>query len=194
MDQKKIRQKVKTKDLTICALFAALTAVGAFLKVQIPVEPFAMNFTLQWFFVLMAGLLLGSKRAGMSTMLYLIIGLVGVPVFAAGGGPHYLLRPTFGFLLGFALAAFVMGMIMERGKPSFFRMFCASLAGLLLYYICGMIYFYVISNYVISMPVGWKVVLINCCLITIGEDFVLCVLAVLLCNRLRPTFRKLMEE
>ena len=108
--------KLKTKELTTCALFAALIAVGAFIKIDIPLPMYTMHFTMQWFFVLMAGLLLGKKLAATSVVVYLCIGLVGVPVFAAGGGPTYIFRPGFGFLLGFALAAFLMGAITDKLK------------------------------------------------------------------------------
>lgn len=106
--------------------FAALIAVGAFIKIDIPLPMYTMHFTLQWFFVLMAGFLLGAKLASLSVIVYLCIGLVGVPVFAAGGGPTYILRPGFGFLLGFVLAAFLIGAITEKLKRpmrlhSFFR-------------------------------------------------------------------------
>ena len=77
---------------------------------------YTMHFTLQWFFVLMAGFLLGAKLASLSVIVYLCIGLVGVPVFAAGGGPTYILRPGFGFLLGFVFAAFLIGAITEKLK------------------------------------------------------------------------------
>ncbi|MDO4312786.1 MAG: biotin transporter BioY [Eubacteriales bacterium] len=191
----KEQTRTRAVDLTLCGFFAALIAVGAFIKIEIPVEPYAMHFTLQWFFVLIAGLLLGKKRAAMSVCVYLIIGLVGVPVFASGGGPAYLLRPTFGFLLGFALAAFVMGMMMEKKtKASYFWMLLTSAIGLTAYYGVGILYFYFISNYVIHMPVGWKLVLINCCLLTIVEDALLCVLAVTVCNRLRFIFQKLILD
>ena len=82
--------KLKTKELTTCALFAALIAIGAFIKVDIPLPMYTMHFTFQWFFVLMAGFLLGAKLATVSVIVYLSIGLVGVPVFAAGGGPAYI--------------------------------------------------------------------------------------------------------
>lgn len=74
------------RDLTVCGLFTALTAVGAFIKIVIPVGADTMNFTLQWFFVLLAGLLLGSRRAFLSVATYLLIGLVGIPVFARSDG------------------------------------------------------------------------------------------------------------
>lgn len=183
-----------TKELAVCGLFAALIAAGAFMKITIPVQPFPMHFTMQWFFVLLAGLLLGPKLACASVTTYLLIGLLGIPVFAAGGGPAYLIRPTFGFLLGFAVAAYGMGWISQWMRPVKIRtMMVPAVAGLLAYYSMGALYFYFISNYVIAMPVGWKVVLINCCLITIGEDLILCVLAVMVAARLRPTVGRIME-
>ena len=189
------RKPWSIQELAFSGLFSALIAVGAFVKITIPVQPVPMHFTLQWFFVLIAGLLLGKRRAAMSVCVYLIIGLVGVPVFASGGGPAYLFRPTFGFLLGFALAAFLMGMMMDRKqKSSIPWMMVTSIVGLIAYYGMGMLYFYFISNYVIRMPVGWKVVLINCCLLTIFEDFLLCVLAVLICSRLKPGFQRMILD
>lgn len=70
------------RDLTLGGLFTALIGVGAFLKITIPVQPVPMHFTLQFFFVLLAALLLGSKRAFASVLTYLVIGLCGIPVFA----------------------------------------------------------------------------------------------------------------
>lgn len=107
------RSREHSKDVALCGLFAALVAVGAFIKVVIPTGADTMNFTLQWFFVMLAAFLLGSRRAFTSVGVYLLIGLAGVPIFARGGGPAYLLRPTFGFLLGFLLAAWVMGKVCE---------------------------------------------------------------------------------
>ncbi len=183
------------RDLTVCGLFVALIAVGAYIKISIPVEPFPMNFTFQWFFVLMAGLLLGGGRAFICVTVYLVIGLIGLPVFAAGGGLSYLIRPTFGFLLGFDAAAAIVGFLGQRcRKNSFVSLLGCTIPGLTVYYLFGMIYFYVISNYVISMPVGWMIVLMNCCLITVGEDFILCVMAAFVCVRLRPVFRSMVEK
>lgn len=79
-------------------------------------------------------------------------------------------------------------------RPAHFLfMLAPAVVGLLIYYGFGAVYFYLISNYVIAMPVGWKVVLVNCILITIGEDFILCVLAVMVAGRLRPTVARIME-
>ena len=180
------------KDLTLGGLFTALIAVGAFLKITIPVQPVPMHFTLQFFFVLLAALLLGSKRAFASVITYLVIGLCGLPIFATGGGPAYLLKPTFGFLIGFAAAAFVTGRVYEISKStSFFWLLFSAFWGLLADYACGMIYFYVCSNFVLGVSVGWKLVVINCFLLTVGEDFILCILAAVLAKRLIPILGKL---
>ena len=175
------------RDLTFCGLFAALIAVGAFIKITIPVQPVPMHFTLQFFFVLLAGLLLGARRALASVSTYLIIGLCGIPVFASGGGPSYLLKPTFGFLIGFAVGAYLVGLVYEKiRKRTFGWLLFAAFWGLVADYACGMIYFYVCSNFVLNVAVSWKVVFVNCFLLTVGEDFVLCILAAMLAKRLIP--------
>ena len=177
-----------TQDVAVCGLFTALIAVGAFIKIVIPVGADTMNFTLQWLFVLLAGLLLGSKRAFRSVAVYLITGLIGFPIFARGGGPAYLLRPTFGFLLGFALAAWVIGFLCEKLRPvKSITCFFTTLAGFVLYYGMGILYFYLITHLMASQtPMGIGVIFGVYCLPTMLPDLMLCVLAVMLVGRLRP--------
>lgn len=177
-----------TQDVAVCGLFTALIAVGAFMKIVIPVGADTMNFTLQWLFVLLAGLLLGSKRAFRSVAVYLITGLIGFPIFARGGGPAYLLRPTFGFLLGFALAAWAIGFLCEKLRPAkTVTWFFTTLAGFVLYYGMGIFYFYMITHLLASQtPVGIGVIFGVYCLPTMLPDLMLCVLAVMLAGRLRP--------
>lgn len=183
----KRKEKWSVKELTLCGLFTALITTGAYIKITIPVQPFPMHFTLQFFFVLLAGFLLGGKRGCISVCCYLVIGLAGVPIFAAGGGPAYLVRPTFGFLLGFAFASFVTGTVSHRlHGHTLPRLLLASVCGLIVMYLSGMIYFYAISNFIIGMPVTWAIVFVNCFLLTVGGDFVLCVLAAILARRLIP--------
>ena len=105
-------KNIKTRDLIYCALFAALTAIGAFLHFQL----FQATITLQFFFTAMAGLLLGAKLGALSQLLYVVLGLVGVPIFAAGGGFGYIFNPTFGFLLGLIPTAWVIGKIAEKDR------------------------------------------------------------------------------
>lgn len=110
MEQNKL---LTTKKITYCAIFTALITIGAF--IQIPV-PFMDYFTLQFFFVLLAGILLGSKLGALAVLLYVVIGLLGLPIFAAGGGLAYIVRPSFGYLIGFIAGAYVTGWVMSIGK------------------------------------------------------------------------------
>ena len=78
----------KTRELVLCALFTALTAVGAFIKIPVPVVP----FTLQFLFTMLAGLLLGGRLGAISVGAYAVLGLLGLPIFTEGGGFWYLLK------------------------------------------------------------------------------------------------------
>lgn len=188
------RMPWNVQELAFSGLFSALIAVGAFIKITIPVQPVPMHFTMQFFFVLLSALLLGAKGSLASVGTYLVIGLCGVPVFASGGGPAYLLRPTFGFLIGFAAAGFLTGAVYEKiGKRTFSALLFSCFCGLLADYACGMLYFYVCSNYVLQVAVSWKLVFINCFLLTVGEDFILCVLAAFLARRLLPAVDSMRE-
>ncbi len=185
-----------TLDVTVCGLFAALIAVGAFMKIVIPVGVDTMNFTLQWLFVMLAGLLLGSRRALKSVAAYLITGLIGFPIFARGGGPAYLLRPTFGFLLGFALAAWAIGFLCEKIRPAKAAgWFFTTVVGFVLYYGMGIVYFYMITHLLSSQtPVALSVIFGVYCLPTMLPDLMLCVIAVMLAGRLRPTVNAVLRS
>ncbi len=102
------RETVRTAILA--ALFAALTAVGALIRIPVPPVP----FTLQTLSVFLAAGLLSPGGAFTSQVLYLAAGLLGLPVFAGGGGIGYIFDPTFGYLLSFPIAAFVMGVLSKR--------------------------------------------------------------------------------
>lgn len=92
--------------------FALLTALAA--RTAVPLPGTAVPFTLQVTAVLLSGFLLGPKLGAASQALYLAVGLAGLPVFAAGGGPGYLLGPTGGYLLAFPLAAAAAGLLAGR--------------------------------------------------------------------------------
>lgn len=191
-----VRRRERTKDLAVCGLFAALIAVGAFIKIVIPVGADTMNFTLQWFFVLLAGFLLGSRRAFASVGTYLLIGLMGIPVFARGGGPSYLIRPTFGFLLGFLLASYAIGKtceLLHSQKPR--TLMLAATVGYVIYYGMGLVYFYFITHVVTVTPdtLGWIPIFAIYCLPTMVPDYLLCVLAVVTAGRLKGVVSRVLD-
>ena len=134
-------QHRKTLMLVLTALFAALTAIGAFFKI-----PFALAaISLQFLFTAMAGILLGAGYGALSQAVYVLIGLVGVPIFALGGGFSYVLQPTFGFLLGLIPSAFVIGKLAKR-PLTFWGTALAMLAGLAVLYAIGVPYMALILN------------------------------------------------
>jgi biotin transport system substrate-specific component len=100
------------------ALFGALTAIGAF--IVIPLQP--VPITLQSLFTCLAGILLGSSVGAMSQIVYVLLGIIGLPVFAGGkAGIGVLLGPTGGYLLGFIAAALVIGQIVRmKRNPGYF--------------------------------------------------------------------------
>ena len=159
----------KTYKMVLVSLFAALTAVGAFIRIPVP----PVSFTMQTCFVVFAGLILGARLGFAAQAVYIAIGLVGVPVFASGGGIQYILNPTFGYLVGFMGAAFVTGAIAEKiTKPSFIRYFLASLVGLLPVYLIGVPYLYVILKYVNHAQVSFWGVAMSGFIVFIPWDIV----------------------
>lgn len=184
--------KLNTKEMVICGLFVALIAVGAFIQVPVPGMDY---FTLQFFFVLMAGLLLGSRLGGVAALAYVLIGLVGVPIFAAGGGIMYVLRPSFGYLIGFVIAAFVTGLVAEKLKSKSFAMYLvACLAGFVCCYGIGLIYKYFMLNLYVGEPTPFWIVLLDCFPLDMPGDIVLCVVASLVSIKLKPIVRKMIFE
>ena len=139
--EKKKGNPMKTRDLIYCALFAALTAIGAFLHFQF----MHATITLQCFFTAMAGLLLGARLGALSQALYVGLGLVGLPIFAAGGGFSYVFNPTFGFLLGLIPAAWVIGRLAEKNRTPL-RLALACAAGFAVLYAIGLPYIALIVN------------------------------------------------
>jgi len=184
----------RTNELVFGGMFTALMAVGAFIKVMLPIGPFLVTFSLQFLFALLAGVFLGDKKGVLCVLTYLIIGLLGIPVFAHGGGIGYILKPTFGFLIGFAAAAFVCGRVLSiQSKQGFLNILISAFCGEMVYYLCGLIYYYFMFNYYIggNDPIGITELIRVWFLSTVAADFGLCVLASLLSVRLLPVFRRI---
>jgi biotin transport system substrate-specific component len=172
----------KPRDTVFIALFAALTAVGAFIKIPIPHVP----FTLQTLMVMFAGLLLGSRRGALSQVLYLILGLMGLPIFAQGGGPAYILQPSFGFLIGFIAGAFTIGKVLEENTNlPLSRTLFALVLGQGVIYLFGLSYLYLNLNFILKKPISFSSVFAIGFLIFIPGDVVKTIIAALLMAPIR---------
>jgi len=144
----------KTRKLVQAAMMAALTAAGAFVRFPLG----ALSFTLQDMFTVLAGVLLGWKWAAASQAAYVVLGLLGLPIFTQGGGLGYVLQPSFGFLLGLIPAAALTGLLAgERGEPR--RVVPACIAGLAVLYLVGVPYMGAILNLYMGKGLSvWTVV------------------------------------
>lgn len=185
LESSTVRPQNKTRELVFMAFFSALIAIGAFIKIPVPVCP----FTLQLLFTTMAGLLLGSRLGSAAVWVYIALGLLGLPVFTNGGGPGYIFQPTFGYLIGFALGAKITGSI-SAGTVSMKKLLLANFAGLAIVYLCGMAYYYIIGNFVIGQPIALWPLFLYCFLLAVPGDIVLCIIAALLGKKLIPLVRE----
>ena len=178
---------MKTRDLILVALFAALTAIGAFIKIPIPPVP----LSLQFLFCAFAGVLLGSKLGLYSQLLYVVIGLSGIPVFTNGGGISYVFQPTFGYLLGFILCAFIIGKLTENLKViSFKNIFFPVVAGLTSVYLVGVPYLYMILNNYLGKNVPFFTVLKSGFLLFIIQDICWSILIAFTATKIIPSLRR----
>lgn len=184
-----IKSRFKVKELVLCSMFSVLIAIGAFIKIPIGLLP----VTFQVFFAVMAGLLLGPKLGAVSVYLYVIIGLTGVPVFTQGGGIMYVFQPSFGYMLGFGVGAFVTGFISERfKKKSFFTYLIAALAFTVPTYLIGLPYLYIIVNFHLGSNVSVDTVLVSYFLSFLPNDILSYILASFITARLKPVLIKMM--
>jgi len=125
------------RALALATLFALLTATGAQIALRVPFTP--VPVTLQVFFVLLSGALLGSRLGALSQLQYLGLGLTGLPVFAGGTTAATVLAgPTAGYLLGFVVAAWIVGRVVESApRPGAIRILAGMCAGMAAYYLPG---------------------------------------------------------
>jgi len=136
-------------------LFTALLAVGA--KICVPHEP--VPFTLQTLFVVLAGAFLGWRNGIISVMAYLVLGALGVPVFAgSAAGLSILVGTTAGYLFGFVLAAGVVGAII-KADDSLLWTAMTMFFGFVIIFACGAFYLNVvfIHNLDVSMKEGFLI-------------------------------------
>ena len=139
-----MKRKKLIMTLTLSALFCTLICIGSFIRIPMPNM---MPVTLQTFFVLLTALVLPFKASILTILTYIVLGLIGLPIFSGGGGLGYVLMPNFGFIVGFLLATVIIGVITEKLKyRNFWPCIAISLLGITVIYIIGILYFALITN------------------------------------------------
>ena len=143
---------MKTKLMVICSLFSAILCCLAFIQLTIPFT--TIPITLQTLGVCIVGAVLGKKYGTISVVIYVLMGLCGIPVFAGmTGGMAVLVGPTGGYILGFILSAFVIGYLCEKLYKrndtilsKYIKVFISMIVGLIVVYIFGTIQFMLVSK------------------------------------------------
>lgn len=175
---------MKTKDIILSSIFCVLIIVGAFLKIQLPLIP----ITLQVFFVLLAASILKFPISIFPPFLYMIMGLIGIPVFTKGGGIWYIFEKSFGYIIGFILAAAVISYLLKIfGKSSYAGLAFANTVGVIIIYLCGIPYFYMIQNIYLAKPLGFMTILTYGLFITLPSDILAIIMVTLIVGYLRKT-------
>lgn len=142
-------KKLRPLDLALASMFVALMAIGANITSWAPFLQVAnVPLTMQPFFAILAGILLGSRLGSLSMLVYMLVGLAGAPIFAQfQSGFDTLLSPTGGFILSFIPVAYVAGLIVERNnEPTLGTFAAASAVGIILVYFIGTNYMYIAVN------------------------------------------------
>lgn len=174
--------------LILSALFAALMIVGAFIRIPTPI--IAITFQLQ--VALLAGVLLSGEWGFISITVYLILGLIGLPVFTQGGGIAYVLKPSFGYLAAFPFGALSAGLVCKlKMKKEFLKLLVAFLVGSAVIYVIGTTYCIVLMKTYLESPDSVFSLLISCAGLPLLKDILLCVPFALLAQRLLPITSKL---
>jgi biotin transport system substrate-specific component len=157
--------------MVLVSMFAVLTCIGAFIKIQLPLVP----FSLQIFFVILSGLLLGSKLGMLSQVIYIAIGLAGFPVFTKGGGPNYVFEPSFGYIIGFVAAAYITGKMKEifdsRGL-TYIKLFASSFMGILSCYVLGVAYLIIHMKFISGVNADVTKLLVSGFLVFLPWDII----------------------
>lgn len=176
-------------DLTLIAMFVALMAIGSNIVSFVPFMTVgSIPITLQTFFAILAGLVLGSRLGSMAMIVYMFVGLVGVPVFAKfGAGFSTIVSPSFGFIVSFIFTAYFTGKLIERKSTITFYI-AASVIGLITNYFIGTSWMYAAYKLWLEAPAGFTYSMAwSWMVIFIPKDLILAVLAGLLAHRLERT-------
>lgn len=168
-----------TKNLVLCALFAALIAIGTHIKIPTPLLP----LTLQTLFVVLSGLVLGHKYGAIAVCVYVAAGLIGLPVFTGSA-----LNPTFGYIIGFIPGAWLAGLIAEKYRPCFTTWTAGAIAGIAVIYAFGIPYYYLMSKFYLGNELGAKTLLIYFVLMPMPGDIIKSIAAGFIVQRLKLFF------
>lgn len=183
--------KFRAIDICYVGLFVAFMMIGANITSLVPFMVIGgVPITLQTFFAILAGAVLGSRLGSISMIVYAVVGLVGAPVFAQfGGGIRVLISPTFGFILSFIILSYVVGKIVEKNQQ-LFTYFIASIIGLVVNYLFGTNWMYFAYKFWTAAPDGFTYKMAWLWMVPpLPKDIFLSLFAGWIAHRLRKTIK-----
>ncbi len=184
------RAKMYTLRMARIAIFVALITVGAFIKIPIGIVPVAMQFA----FAMLAGLMLGAKDGLIAVIIYIAMGLFGLPIFTAGGGFQYVFQPTFGYMLGYIVAVPVCGIIARGFKKDaplkLSRLMIGAFTAMAIVYFVGVMYMYFILNVYLGTGIAMGKAWITGCAVFIPTDSMWCVVGSIIAFKTLPYINK----
>lgn len=179
------RAKRISVRLAECALFVVLMVVSAFIQIPFPLVPLSFQTVV----AVSAGLLLGPWWGSAAVLIYLFMGLLGLPVFTGGGGFAYILNLTFGYIIGFVFAALVAGIVRGNGQAKLWRLIVAAICGFLANYLIGIPYFALIWHFYMGNGELLSALLINN-ILYMPKDFALSIVAAFLARAVMAALPK----
>ena len=193
----KPKGKISIHALNIAqiGLFAALMSAGARINIPGPIVPFSP----QLFLAVLCGVLLGAKKGVTAMGVYVALGLAGAPIFTNGGGFHYVLQPTFGYLLGFILAAFLAGIMSDAvlrrdGKLKFGKLILISALCIAADYLCGAVYYAAMMSFYLGTPKEISFIMMNFVVPFMLTDGLWCLVIASVAPRLKKALARYGQE
>ena len=146
------KSKFSVRDICYTGLFAAVIAIMA--QISIPM-PLGVPMTMQTFAITLAAVVLGSRLSALASLVYLLLGAVGVPVLANfSGGIDKFVGPTGGFLISFPLMAYIIGLGVEHRKAFKGAFPLAVVVGTLVNYVVGVALFVVVAHSTLAVGIS----------------------------------------
>lgn len=174
--------KLSATDMTFTALFAAILCISSYISIPLPFSP--VSITAQTLIINMIALLFSSKRAAMTVGIWILLGLVGVPVFSGGaGGLAKIAGPTGGYIFAYFVVAVLIAAIRGKKEKLWQELLIVICLGIPLIYIIGMPWMMAVTG------IGWKAALLTGVIPFIPGDIVKAVAAVFLCRPLKRIIR-----
>lgn len=188
----------RIRIIVYVSIFSALTAVGAFIKIPLLLVP----FTLQTFFVILSGNILGSRYGALSQTIYLCLGLMGLPIFAYGGGIGYIFKPTFGYLIAYPVGAFISGYLLQliclQRKENIItkdlnynlliKTCFVNFISILVILIIGVIYLFININFILGKDIEFNKALWSGLIIFLPSEAIKVIIASLVTIRIKRYF------